>query len=392
MSGPFDNLLRLQSLDEGEYGNISAGLRPPHSIFTEPEVPPSLLVTGFRQNPDRDKLSPEPAGKPSMRRREFMAGLGAAAAWPLAARGQQPGRVRLIGMLMPYPEGDANAQARVRTFRQELTRLGWLEGGTVQFDIRWTTDDMDHVRIAAASLVALKPDAIVSAGDRVVAVLMQSTRSVPIVVIASDLAGSGFVETLARPGGNVTGFSIIEFSVIGKMVEVLRQLAPGISRIGMMYNSDNPVGPVYLRSFNAVADRLAVQPIDLPVHGIAEIERAIGRLAELPNRGFIVPPDITLLALATRVAAIAALHNVPAIYSHSLYVKAGGLASYGTDLVDVYRRLASYVDRVLRGEKPGDLPIQQPTKFELVINLKTAKALGLTIPETLLVTADEVIE
>jgi putative tryptophan/tyrosine transport system substrate-binding protein len=328
-----------------------------------------------------------------MRRREFIGFVGGmATAWPLAARAQQAGRVRLVGILIPYPESDAGAQARFLAFRQELTKLGWSEGREVQFDERWTTDNMDLVRAAAASLVQLKPDVIACSGDRVISVLTQLTRSIPIVAVASELAGSGFVESLARPGGNVTGFSVIEFSVIGKMVETLKRMAPGISRIGMIYNPDNPVGAVYLRAFNAVAARLALEPIDLPVHGVAEIDRAIASLAEHPNGGFIAPPDVTVITLATQVTSLAARHGVPAIYSASLYVMRGGLASYGADIVDVFRRAATYVDRILRGERPGDLPIQQPTNYQLVINLKTAKALGLTIPEPMLATADELIQ
>jgi putative tryptophan/tyrosine transport system substrate-binding protein len=325
-------------------------------------------------------------------RREFITLLGGAAAtWPLPGIAQHAGRVRLIGMLMPYPEGDVNAQARVQVFRQELTRLGWPESG-VRYDVRFTTDNMDQVRTAAASLVAIKPDVIVCVGDRVVAVLRQLTRSVPVVAIASDLAGSGFVEGLARPGGNVTGFSVIEFSVIGKMVGILKELVSGISRVGIMYNPDNPVGAIYLRSFETVSAGLGFQPIDLPVHQVAEIERAVETLAESPNAGFIVPPDVTLITLSTKIAAIAALHRVPAIYSSSLYAKAGGLASYGSNINDLTLKQAFYVDRVLRGARPDDLPIQQPTKFDLVINLKTAKALGLEVPPTLLARADEVIE
>jgi putative ABC transport system substrate-binding protein len=326
-------------------------------------------------------------------RREFIAGLcGATLACPLAARAQQPHRTRLVGILMPFPESDEAQQTRFRAFRQELTKLGWSEGSDVQFDVRWTTDNMDLVRAAASDLVKLKPDVIATVGDRVIPVLTQLTRSIPIVAIASDFLGSGFVESLARPGGNVTGFSLIEFSVIGKMVETLKRMAPGTSRVGMIYNPDNPVGAVYLNSFKAVAAQLGVQPIDLPVHGSAEIERAIGSLAKQPNGGFITPPDVTVVALAPEITTLAARHSVPAIYSSPLYVRRGGLASYGPDIVDVYRRQASYVDRVLRGEKPDDLPIQQPTNYQLVINLKTAKALGLTIPDTLLATVDEVID
>src|SRR5215470_16596521 len=329
-----------------------------------------------------------------MRRRAFITLLGGAAAvWPLAAGAQQPQRTRLVGILMPFPESDAAQQTRFRAFRQELTKLGWSEGSDVQFDVRWTTDNMGLVRTAATDLVQLKPDVIVTVGDRIIPVLTQLTRSIPIVAVASDFLGSGFVESLARPGGNVTGFSLIEFSVIGKVVETLKQMAPGISRVGIIYNPDNPVGAIYLNSFKADAAQLAVQPIDLPVHGPAEIERAIARLAEQPNGGFITPPDLTIAALATEITTLAARYRVPAIYSGSpFYVRRGGLASYGPDIVEVYRRQASYVDRVLRGEKPSDLPIQQPTNYQLVINLKTAKALGLEVPPTLLARADEVIE
>jgi putative ABC transport system substrate-binding protein len=302
-------------------------------------------------------------------RQEFIAGLvGVTLARSRSTRAQQTRRPRLVGILMPYPDSDAQSQARIRAFRQELTKLGWSEGSDVQFDVRWTADNMDLVRAAAADLVTLKPDVIVIAGDRVIPVLAQLTRSIPIVAVGSDLAGSGFVESLARPGGNVTGFSVIEFSVIGKMVETLRQMAPGISRVGMIYNPDNPVGAVYLNWFKAVAPELAVRPINLPVHGPAEIEHVIGSLAEQPYGSFIIPPDVTILALATQVTALAARHRVPAVYSSSLYVRQGGLASYGADIGEVNRRQASYVDRILRGEKPGDLPVQQPTSYQLVIN------------------------
>jgi putative tryptophan/tyrosine transport system substrate-binding protein len=326
-----------------------------------------------------------------MRRREFIAALGAAAC-PMWARAQQAARVRLVGILAPYPASDAESQMRVRAFRQELTKLGWSDGRNVKFEERWTTDNMELVRAAAADLVELKPDVIVSSGDRVIPILMQFTRSIPIVAAGSDLAGSGFVDSLSQPGGNLTGFSVTEFSVIGKMLETLKRIAPGVSRVGMIYNPDNPVGAVYLRSFKTVAGQLAVQPIDLPVHGLAELQRAIGFLGEKANSGVLAPPDVTITSLAAEVTGLAARHNVPAIYSNSSYVLRGGLASYGADIVDVFRRQASYVDRILRGEKVGDLPIQQPTNFQLFINLKTARALGLTIPETLLATADEVIQ
>ena len=327
-----------------------------------------------------------------MRRREFIAGFGTAAAWPLATRAQQAGRTRLVGILLPFRESDAVTQTNVRALREELAKLGWSEGSNIKFDERWTTDNMDFVRAAATNLVELKPDVIVSVGDRVVSVLKQLTRSIPIVALASDHVGSGFVESLARPGGNITGLSVIEFSIIGKMLEILKRMAPGVSRVGIIYNPDNPVGAIYSRSFEAMARQVAVQPIDLPVHGIADIERVIGSLAEQPNGGFLVPPDITIGTLRDQVTALAARHSVPAIYPNRSYVVGGGLVSYGVELGDLYQRLASYVDRVLRGEKPSDLPIQQPTKYRLDINLVTAKALGLEIPLSVLAVADDVIE
>jgi putative tryptophan/tyrosine transport system substrate-binding protein len=325
-----------------------------------------------------------------MRRREFIEGLCLSPAWPLAARGQV--RARVVGILIPYPEDDEIAQARFRVFRQELARLGWSEGRDVQLDVRWTTDNMDRVRAEATSLIQMKPDVIACNGDRVVAVFRQLTSSIPIVAVASELAGSGFVESLARPGANVTGFSTTEFTVIGKMVETLRQLAPGVSRVGMIYNPDNPVGAVYWRAFDAVATRLGLQPVDFRIHGVADIERAIAVLAEHPNGGLLGAPDVTIQKLAKQVISAATRYRIPAIYTASFFVKEGGLASYGSDIVEVFRRQASYVDRILRGEKASDLPIQQPTSYQLAINLKTAKVLGLTIPETLLATADEVIQ
>lgn len=326
-------------------------------------------------------------------RRKFITLIGGVAAWPLASRAQQTDRMRRIGVLMPYPKGDAVVQARVQAFRQELARLGWSEGSNVQFDERWSTDNMDLVRADAANLVALNPDVIVTVGDRVIPILRKLTRSIPIIVAAtSDPIASGAVESLARPGGNVTGFSLIEFSMFGKMLEILKQLAPGVSRVGMMYNPDNPVGAAYFRSFEMIAGQLTVQPINLPIHDIADVERAIASLADQPNSGVLFPPDITMYPLRTQVSALLARHRVPAIFTSSEFTAAGGLVSYGPDRLVLFRQSASYVDRILRGEKPGDLPFQQPTIYRLVVNLRTAKALGLTVPDTLLVAADEVIE
>ena len=326
-------------------------------------------------------------------RRKFITLIGGVAAWPLASRAQQTDRMRRIGVLMPFPKGDAEAQARVQAFRQELARLGWSEGSNVQFDERWSTGNMDLVRADAANLVSLNPDVIVTLGDRVIPILTKLTRSIPIVVAAtSDPIASGAVESLARPGGNVTGFSLIEFSMFGKMVEILKQLAPGVSRVGMMYNPDNPVGAAYFRSFEMIAGQLTVQPINLPIHDIADVERAIASFADQPNGGVLFPPDLTITSLRTQVSALLARHRVPAIFTFSVFAAAGGLVSYGPDILVMFRQSASYVDRILRGEKPGELPFQQPTIYRLVINLRTAKALDLTVPDTLLVAADEVIE
>jgi putative ABC transport system substrate-binding protein len=252
---------------------------------------------------------------------------------------------------------------------------------------------MDLVRADAANLVALNPDVLVCQGDRVIPILTKLTRSIPIVVaITSDPIASGAAESLARPGGNVTGFSIIEFSMFGKMLEILKGLVPNISRVGMIYNPDLPTWPAYIRSFEMFAGRLAVQPIDLPIHDIADVERAIASLADQPNGGVLFPPDLTIVSLRTQVSALLARYRVPAIFTSSLFTAAGGLVSYGADTLVMYRQSASYVDRILRGEKPGDLPFQQPTIYRLVINLRTAKSLGLTAPDTLVVAADEVIE
>jgi putative ABC transport system substrate-binding protein len=333
-----------------------------------------------------------------IRRREFISLLGGAAAaspmlWPLAARAQQAGSVRRVGILMPYPKGDFEHETRVRALRQELTRLGWTDGRNVQFDERWTTDNMDRVRADAASLLASNPDAVVAIGGRVVPILMQISRSIPIVVPgATDPVGTGWVASLARPGGNVTGFTFFELSMFGKMLETLKQIAPAIIRVAFIYNSDNPNTVFFRRAFEAAAGALAVEPIIVPIHGLADIGRAVASLADRQNAGAFFPPDVTIGALREEIIALVGRHRLPAIYSDPVFPKIGGLAYYGADRVDMFRRTAGYVDRILRGEKPGDLPFQQPTKYQLVINLKTAKALGIELSPTLLALADEVIE
>ncbi len=328
-----------------------------------------------------------------MKRREFIAGLAGVATWPFVARAQQPPRPRRVGILMPYPPSDTVWQSRVGALRQELQTLGWTRGANIEFDERWTTDNMDLVRANAANLVELKPDVIVSTGGRVVPIFMQLTRSIPIIVPgAGDPIGVGWFESLARSGGNVTGFSSTELSMFGKWLETLKQIVPAISRVTMIYNPDNPNTAFYVRFFETFAQQLALQPITAPIHGLADIERTIDSLAEQPNGGLFFAPDLTIEQLRDQIVALVARRRIPAMYFARSMVASGGLVSYDADRTDIFRRAASYVDRVLRGEKPGDLPFQQPTKYNLTINLKTAKALGLTIPETLLATADEVIQ
>jgi putative ABC transport system substrate-binding protein len=329
-----------------------------------------------------------------MRRREFITLLGgAAAAWPLPARGQQGERMRRIGILMPYPPSDVEMQARVRAFREELRKRGWASGVNVQFDERWTIDNMDLIRTAAANLVELKPDAILASGGRVIPLLLQMTRVVPIVIPGGvDPVGRGWAESIARPGGNITGFAVMELSVIGKMLQTLKEMAPNIARVAIICNPDNPEAAVFARSFQSAAETLAVEPIVSYIHGIADIDRAVETVAAQPNGGIFFPLDLTVSAFMEQTLELVMRHRLPAVYSERVFVERGGLMYYGTDRGNVFRGAASYVDRILRGEKPGDLPYQQPTKYDLVINLKTAKSLGLEIPPKLLFTADEVIE
>ena len=329
-----------------------------------------------------------------MKRREFITLLGgAAAAWPLAARAQQPERMRRIGILMPYAPTDTEMQARVRAFREELRKKGWATRVNVQFDERWTTDNMDLIRAAAANLAELAPDAILAVGGRVIPILMQATVTVPIVVPGGpDPVERGWIKSLARPGGNVTGFANLELSVIGKMLQTLKELAPSITRVAMLYNPDNVGATFFVRSFEAAAPPLGVQAIVSPIHGLADIERVVVAVAAQPNGGIFAAPDVTISSLMEQTVALITKNQLPAIYSERFAIAHGGLAFYGVDRIELYRAAASYVDRILRGEKAGDLPYQQPTKYELVINRKAAAALGLEIPPRLLFTADEVIE
>ena len=328
-----------------------------------------------------------------MRRREFIGVVGGAAAWPLAARAQNTKRMRLIGILMPFQNTDPAFQARVHAFRQALAKLGWVEGDNLQFVERWSGDNMDVVRADAASLVAMNPDVILLTGDRVTPVIMKLTSTIPIVIAGtSEPIATGAAESLARPGRNATGFSLIQFSMLGKLIELLKQMAPGLMRVGMIYNPDNPVAPTFQRWLTASAAEQGVEPVNLPIHDAAEIERAIVGLAGQPHSGMISPPDLTILGNRKLIVDLAARHRLPAIYTNPLLGAVGGLAVYGADSADLFPKAADYADRILRGAKAGELPFQQPTVFRFIINLKAAKTLGLTIPATLLDFANEVIE
>ena len=329
-----------------------------------------------------------------IKRREFIILVGSAAGvWPLAARAQQGARVRRVGIVMPYPKGDAEYEVRAGALREELAKLGWTEGSNIQFDERWTTDDMSRVWAEAASLMASNPDVVVATGGRVVPVLMQLSRSIPIVLPGvSDPVGVGWVQSLAHPGGNVTGFTSLELSTLGKSLEILKQIAPAVVRVALIYNPDNPNSVHYRRISEAASAPLAIEVIDHPIHGLADIDRAVTNLADRGNSGIFFLPDLTTNALRDDVVGLVARRRVPAIYSEPFFVKLGGLAFYGADRLEGFRRSAGYVDRILRGEKPGDLPFQQPTKYELILNRTAAKALGLELSPALLALADEVIE
>jgi putative ABC transport system substrate-binding protein len=329
-----------------------------------------------------------------MRRREFIAGLGGAAAWPLLARAQQAERVRRIGVLMALDENDPAAKPRLSAFTQALADLGWTVSRNVRMDLRWAGGDINRIRALARELVGLQPDIILVVGSTVAtAALQRETRTIPIVMVAViEPVGSGLVAALNQPGGNTTGFGLYESSMGGKWLDLLSEIAPGLKRAAIMFNPNNAPASVYMPSFEAAARSLKVVPIIAPVHDDGEIETAIVALGREPRGGLVLMPDSFVFAHRAPIILAAARNNVPAIYSLPTFARDGGLLSYGPDTVDIFRRAAPYVDRILRGEKPADLPVQFPTKFEMVLNLKTAKALGLAVPPSILVRADEVIE
>jgi putative ABC transport system substrate-binding protein len=328
-----------------------------------------------------------------MRRREFITLLGGAAAWPGIASAQQGDRTRRIGVLTGYAAGDPEGQARVGAFRQGLRELGWIETHNVWIDVRWAAADPDLLRTYAAELVGMTPDVILVNNPQGVTAVQRERRNIAIVFAGvSDPVGLHFVDSLARPGGNITGFTTFEFSPVAKLLDALKEIAPGVTRVALIFDPDNPSSVGHVRSLETAARSFAVNSVAVAVHNPAEIERAIEAFADERNGGLLVPPNTTLTSHRDLIVALADRFRLPAVYPFRVFVTAGGLMSYGADRIDQFRRAASYVDRILRGAKPADLPVQQPSKFELVINLKTAKALGLEVPPTLLARADEVIE
>jgi putative ABC transport system substrate-binding protein len=328
-----------------------------------------------------------------MRRREFITLLGGAAtAWPLAARAQQGERVRRIGVLLPAAANDPRLQTFLAAFHQGLALLGWTVGRNVRIDTRWAAGHAE-IRQYVQELVALAPDVILAHGSSTVGPLLQVTRTIPIVFpVVIDPVGAGFVESLARPGGNATGFMNFEYGLSGKWLELLKEIAPNVTRVGVFRDPTSPSGPAAFGIIQAAAPSHGVEVSAINMRNASEIERAVAAFAHVPNGGLILTPSGLANLHGRLIIALAARHNLPAIYYEGSYVGAGGLVSYGSDYVDQYRSAAGYVDRILKGEKPADLPVQTPTKYELVINLKTAKALGLEVPPMLLARADEVIE
>ena len=330
-----------------------------------------------------------------MRRREFIAGLGSAAAWPLTVRAQQGERVRRIGVLITGDENVLNdpvVKSSLSALTQALARLGWTDGRNVRIDPRGASPDTNQIRAFAQELVGLQPDIIMASSTPAAVALQRETRTIPIVFVnVGDPVASGLVAALNRPGGNITGFGLFEASMGGKWLELLSEVAPGIKRVAIMFNPDNTLASLFMPSLDTAAQSLKIVSIIAPVHSDVEIETAISALGRQPRGGLVVLPDVFTNVHRAPLILAAARNDVPAVYALSDFARDGGLLSYGYDLVDGARRGATYVDRILRGAKPADLPVQFPTKFEMIVNLKTAKALGLTVPPSILLRADEVI-
>ena len=330
-----------------------------------------------------------------MRRRDFIISLGgAAAAWPMAARAQQGAGMRRVSLLMGIAENDPEAQSRVKAFQKGLRDLGWLEGRNIRIDYRFAAGDPNRIKEYVAELVKLTPDVIVGNSTPVVAALRQATSTIPIVfAVVNDPVGQGFISSLAHPGGNITGLTFIEFSMIGKWSGMLKDVSPDLSRVTLMFNPDTaPYYDRYLRSFERMPWSIAVDVSTAYVRSVAEIEEVIAKLGREPGNGLIAPADPFIVVQREAILKSVEKHRVPMISAYRQFVSEGALMSYGPDTADIFRRASSYVDRILRGEKPADLPAQSPDKFELAVNLIAAKAIGLTVPENFLLLADEVIE
>jgi putative ABC transport system substrate-binding protein len=328
-----------------------------------------------------------------VKRRTFIAALGGAAAWPFVARAQQAERMRRIGVLLSFAADDPEGQARLAAFQQGLQQLGWTDGRNVRIEYRWGAGEEDRIRKYAAELAALAPDVILANGSVVVAPLLQATRTIPIVfVFVPDPVGAGYVDSLSRPGGNATGFMQFEYSLSAKWLELLKEVAPGATRAAVLRDPATSGGIGQFGAIQTAAPSLGVEVSAVNVRDAGEIERVITAFAGTSNGGLIVTGSPLSLLHRDLIIALAARHRLPAVYWNRLYVTGGGLISYGPDPIDQYRRAAAYVDRILKGEKPADLPVQAPTKYELVINLKTARALGIDVPQSVLARADEVIE
>jgi ABC-type uncharacterized transport system substrate-binding protein len=329
-----------------------------------------------------------------MRRRAFIKLFcGSAAAWPLAARAQQSERLRRIGVLMPWPANDAEGQSRLTAFTKALPQLGWIDGQNIRIDYRFGDGKAETMRKYAAELVVLAPDVILASSSGALAPLLEATRTIPIVFAGTaDPVAAGYVENLARPGGNATGFTVYEYSIGGKWLELLKQVAPQVTRVAVLRESGIAAGPGLFGAIQALPPSFGLELRPIDVRDAAEIERGITTFGQGSNSGMIVSGSPAQSAHRDLITSLAAKHRLPAIYNARFFAAAGGLISYGADFNDQSRRAASYVDRILKGEKPVDLPVQAPTKYELVINLKAARALGLTVPPTLLARADEVIE
>ena len=328
-----------------------------------------------------------------MRRRDFISLLGGAIAWPVVTRAQPSERMRRIGVLMSFAEDDPGAKSRTAALIESLEQLGWTIGRNVQIDIRWGAADPALSRKYAAELATAAPDVILSGASASIAALREATRTLPIVFVGvTDPVGAGYVASLARPGGNVTGFAFVEYGMGGKWLQLLKEIAPGMTRAAILRDPALPAGTGQLGAIQALAPSLGVETTPIDVRDPREFERTIADFARTPNGGLVVPTSPAAIVYRELIIALAARHRLPAVYFVSTFPKDGGLISYGPDVVTQYRQAAGYIDRILKGEKPADLPVQAPTKYELVINLKTAKVLGVEVPPTLLVRADEVIE